>query len=235
VVPAFCDARAPAQLATFDEVLAQRQRERHRLAPSQQQQVRHARCATTLARRRDEHVEPAYRRAAAERERAWDDRLRALRQAAEAAERCAHEPDEPTVTPARRHPLRHLSPCLPALGVRPPLRHPPRQALRRSLMARVMVKRTAADRVEGTRIWASGHCSAGIVIAPVGSQRHVTGDDTMVERTRQVGAAGDAALQMADILRRAGWRAAQRETVLAQTILQRRHRHQWGRPYHQHR
>src|SRR6266704_2496164 len=138
VVQAFFDAIAPAQLATLDEVLAQRQRERQRLGTYQQQQVSHARFAATLARRRYEHVDPAYRLAAAELAREWDDRLRALRQAEEAAERFAHEPDEPTLTPELRHQLRHLSQCLPDLWLSPQLRPPQRKALLRSLLARVM-------------------------------------------------------------------------------------------------
>jgi hypothetical protein len=216
-------------------VLAQRQRERQRLETSQQQQVSHARFAATLARRRYEPVDPAYRLAAAELEREWDDRLRALRQAEEAAERFAHEPDEPTLTPELRHQLLHLSQCLPDLWWSPQLRHPQRKALLRSLIARVMVKRTAADRVEVKIIWASGHCSEGIVIAPVGSQRHVTGYDTMVERTRQLWAEGYSDLQIADVLSREGFRSAPRETVLAKTVMKIRHRHLWGSPDHQHR
>jgi hypothetical protein len=235
VVQAFFDAMAPAQLESLDEVLAQHQRERQRLETYHQQQVSHARFAATLARRRYEHVDPAYRLAAAELEREWDDRLRALRQAEEAAERFAHEPDEPTLTPELRHQLLHLSQCLPDLWLSPQLRHPQRKALLRSLIARVMVKRTAADRVEVKIIWASGHFSEGIVIAPVGSQRHVTGYDTMVERTRQLWAEGYSDLQIADVLSREGFRSAQRETVLAKTVMKIRHRHLWGSPYHQHR
>ena len=99
VVQAFFDAIAPAQLETLDEVLAQRQRECQRLEMYHQQQVSQARFAATLARRHYEQVDPAYRLAAAELEREWDDKLRALRQAEEAAERFAHEPGEATLTP----------------------------------------------------------------------------------------------------------------------------------------
>ena len=115
VVQAFFDAIAPAQLETLDEVLAQRQRERQRLETYHQQQVSQARFNATLARRRYEHVDPDYRLAAAELERAWDDTLRALRQAEEAAERFAHEPGEPTLTPELREQLLHLSQRLPEL------------------------------------------------------------------------------------------------------------------------
>lgn len=235
VVQAFFDAIAPAQLETLDEVLAQGQRERQRLETYHQQQVSQARFAATLARRRYEHVDPEYRLAAAELEREWDDRLRALRQAEEAAERFAHEPDEPTVTPELRHQLLNLSQCLPDLWLSPQLSHPQRKALLRSLIARVMVKRTAADRVEVKIIWASGHFSEGIVIPPVGSQCQVTGYDTMVERTRQLWASGYSDLQIAEVLSREGFRSARCETVLAKTVLKIRHRHHWVSPYHQHR
>jgi hypothetical protein len=137
-------------------VLAQRQRERQRLATYHQQQVSHARFAATLARRRYEQVDPAYRLAAAELEREWDARLRALRQAEEAAERFAHEPGESTLTPESRDQLLHLSQCLPDLWSSPQLSHPQRKALLRSLIARVMVKRMAPDRVEVKIIWVSG-------------------------------------------------------------------------------
>jgi DNA invertase Pin-like site-specific DNA recombinase len=59
VVQAFFDAIAPAHLTTLDEVLAQRQREHHRLETYQQQQVSQAHYEATLARRRYEHVAPA--------------------------------------------------------------------------------------------------------------------------------------------------------------------------------
>src|SRR5262247_289476 len=150
VVQAFFDAIAPAQLETLDEVLAQRQRERQRLATYHQQQVSQARYAAALARRRYEQVDPDYRLAAAELERAWEDALRALRQAEEAAERFAQEPCEPTLTPELREQLLHLSQRLPELWASEQLTHTQRKALLRSLIARVLVQRTAADRIAVT-------------------------------------------------------------------------------------
>jgi hypothetical protein len=235
VVQAFFDAIAPAQLETLDEVLAQRQRERQRLETYHQQQISQARFDATLARRRYEQVDPAYRLAAAELERAWDEKLRALRQAEEAAERFAHEPGEPTLTPELREQLLHLSQRLPDLWASQQLSHTQRKALLRSLISRVMVKRMAADRVEVKIIWVSGHFSQGIVIPPVLHQHHVTGYDTMVERTRQLWAEGHPDIHIAEILSREGFRSARRERVLAKTVLKIRHRHHWVSPYHQHR
>src|SRR6266581_5131238 len=235
VIQAFFNAIAPAQLETLDEVLAQRQRERHRLETYHQQQVSQARYEATLARRRYEHVDPDYRLAAAELERAWEDKLRALRQAEEAAERFAHEPCEPTLSPERREQLLHLSQRLPALWSSTQLSYLQRKALLRSLIARVMVQRMAADRVAVKIIWVSGHFSQGMVIPPVLHQRHITGYDTMVERIRQLWAEGYTDNQIAQTLSREGFRSARRDQVLARTVLKIRNHHHWVSRYHQHR
>jgi DNA invertase Pin-like site-specific DNA recombinase len=235
VVQAFFDAIAPAQLETLDEVLAQRQRERQRLETYHQQQVSQARFSATLARRRYEQVDPNYRLAAAELERAWDDKLRALRQAEEAAERFAHEPCEATLTPEMREQLLHLSQRLPDLWASDQLRHDQRKALLRSLIARVILKRTAADRIAVKIVWVSGHFSQGMVIPPIVHQRHVTGYDTMVDRTRQLWRAGSTDTQIAETLSHEGFRSARRDRVLPKTVLKIRNQHHWVSRYHQHR
>jgi hypothetical protein len=235
VVQAFFDAIAPAQLATLDEVLAQRQRDHQRLERYHYQQVTQARFSATLARRRYEHVDPQYRLAAAELERDWDDKLRALRQAEEAAARFAQAPTEPTLSPELREQLLHLSQRLPELWASKQLRHDQRKALLRSLISQVIVQRTAADRVEVKILWVSGHFSQGVVIPPVLHQRHVTGYDTMVERTRQLWAEGYTDAQIAETLSREGFRSARRPRVLARTVLKLRNSHHWVSRYHQHR
>jgi hypothetical protein len=200
VVQAFFDAIAPAKLETLDEVLAQHHRDHQRLERYHHQHVTQARFSANLARRRYEHVDPQYRLAAAELERDWDEKLRALRQAEEAAARFAHEPQEPTLRPELRHQLLHLSQSLPSWWSSDQLGHAHRKALLRSLISQVIVKRPAADRVEVKIIWVSGHFSEGIVIPPVLHQRQVTGYDTMVERTRQLWSQGDTDAQIADTL-----------------------------------
>jgi DNA invertase Pin-like site-specific DNA recombinase len=235
VVQAFFDAIAPAHLTTLDEVLAQRQREHQRLETYHQQQVSQARYEASLARRRYEHVDPAYRLAAAELEHAWDDKLRALRHAQEAAERFASAPGEPTLTPEQRHQLFNLSQHLPELWQSPPLRHEQRKALLRSLIARVIVARTAPDRIDVRIVWVSGHCTQGVVIPPILRQREVTGHDAMVARLQQLWRDGYRDTQIADTLSREGFRAARRAQVSAATVLKIRNQHPWVSRYQQHR
>ena len=235
VVQAFFDAIAPARLETLDEVLAQGQREHQRLERYHQQQVTQARFSANVARHRYEHVDPAYRLAAAELERDWDDRLRALRQAEETAARFAQEPPEPTLSPELRDQLLNLSQSLPKWWASDQLGHDQRKALLRSLISHVVVKRPVPDRVEVKIIWVSGHFSEGVVIPPVVHQHHVTGYDTMVERTRELWEAGYTDVQIAETLSAEGFRSARRDHVLPRTVLRIRNHHHWVSRFHQHR
>ena len=89
--------------------------------------------------------------------------------------------------------------------------------------------------MEGKIIWVSGHVWQGTVIPPVLHQRHVTGYDTMVERTRQLWSEGYTDAQIAETLSRAGFRSARRDQVLPRTVLKIRNQHHWVSRYHQHR
>ena len=147
-----------------------------------------------------EQVDPQYRLAAAELERDWDDKLRALRQAEEAAARFAQAPTESTLSPELRAQLVDLSDSLPAWWASDQIRHDQRKALLRSLISQVIVTRPATDRIAVKIIWVSGHYSEGTVIPPVLHQRHVTGYDTMVERIGQLWAQGATDVQIAETL-----------------------------------
>ena len=235
VVQAFFDAIAPAQLEALDEVIAQRQRDHQRLETYHHQQVTQARFSANLARQRYEQVDPQYRLAAAELERDWDDKLRALRQAEEAAARFAQEPMEPSLSPELRDQLLNLSQSLPAWWASDQLGHDQRKALLRSLISQVIVERPAVDRVTVKIIWVSGHFSEGLVIPPVLHQRQVTGYAAMVERTRELWEAGYTDIQIAVALSAEGFRSARRDHVLPRTVLRIRKQHQWVSRYHQHR
>jgi hypothetical protein len=188
-----------------------------------------------VARHRYEQVDPAYRLAAAELERDWDDKLRALRQTEEAAARFAQEPAEPRLSPELREQLLNLSQSLPKWWASDELGHDQRKALLRSLISQVLVKRPVPDRVKVKIVWVSGHFSEGVVIPPVVHQHHVTGYDTMVERIRTLWSQGYTDDQIAETLSAEGFRLARRDHVLPLTVLRIRNAHHWVSRYHQHR
>ncbi len=235
VVSAFFEAIQPAQLETLEEVLAQHHRERARLEGYHQQQVQRARYEANLARRRYEHVEPENRLAASELETEWNDKLRALREAQESAERFAQQSSEPSLTPELRTQLLNLSQALPELWASESLSHEQRKVLLRSLISRVILKRTAPDRVEVKIVWVSGHFSEGVVIPPIHRQADVTGYDTMVARVEQLWRDGYTDEQIAEILSAEGFRSARSTWVSKATVLKIRNQHHWPSRYHQHR
>ena len=97
----------------------------------------------------------------------------------------------------QRHQLLTLSQRLPDLWQSSHLRHEQRKALLRSLIARVIVARTAPDRIDVKIVWVSGHCSQGVVIPPILRQHEVTGHDAMV-RIHQLWRDGSRDTQIAE-------------------------------------
>jgi DNA invertase Pin-like site-specific DNA recombinase len=234
VVSAFFQALAPAQLDVLAEVLAERQRERERLAQWHRQQVARATYEAELARRRYTAVDPDNRLVAAELERQWEVALLALREAEEAARRFAEHPAEPELGPALRERLAHISQALPALW-EGELSNEQRKRLLRSLIARVILQRIAPDRVQVRIVWVSGHFSDGVVVPPIHRQAAVTGYAAMMARIEQLWQEGYPDTAIAEALAAGGFRSARSTSVSTATVLKLRHQHHWVSRYHLHR
>lgn len=235
VVEAFFEAIQPAQLSALDEVLAQRQRDHTRLEHHHRLQVQRARYEAGLAKRCYQHVDPANRLVAGALETDWNDTLRALRDAQEAAERFAQQPAQPGLTPALRAQLQNLSQALPELWASERLTHAQRKALLRSLITRVILKRLAPDRVAVKIVWVSGHFSEGVVIPPIHRQANVSGYTTMLARVERLWRDGYTDTQIAQTLSAEGFRSARSNRVSTATVLKMRKQHHWVSRYHQHR
>src|SRR2546429_10027837 len=117
VVQAFFDALRPAQLNALAALLAQRAKEEEQLQQYYRDQVTRATYEAHLARRRYEAVDPDNRLVAASLEKGWEEKLVALRQAEEEAERFEHRPLAPQLSPEMRQQLEQTGPALPALWI----------------------------------------------------------------------------------------------------------------------
>jgi DNA invertase Pin-like site-specific DNA recombinase len=235
VVKAFFEAIQPAQLDALAEVLADRQREHNRLTQWHRQQVQRATYEANLAHRRYAAVDPDNRLVAAELERQWEAALLALREAQEAAERFAQHPPELPLSPEVREQLRHISQTLPALWASDRLTNEHRKALLRSLIARVILKRLAPDRVQVRIVWVSGHFSEGVVIPPIHRQADVSGYEEMVARIQALWQQGYTDAQIAQTLTAEGFRSARSSEVSTATVLKIRNHQHWVSRYHEHR
>jgi len=170
VVQAFFEAIQPAQLDALEAVMAERRQERAQVEHHWDQQIQRATYEAHLARRRYEEVDPENRLVAAELERRWEEKLIALRETQEAAERFRQEPEIPAIDPELRQQLQHIAQTLPDLWHSGLLTNEHKKRLLRSLISRVILKRVAPDQVEVKIVWISGHFSVSHLIPPIHRQ-----------------------------------------------------------------
>lgn len=235
VVRAFFAALAPAQLDALEALLVQRRQEHGQIERHWQEQAQRAAYEANLARRRYEAVDPDNRLVAAELERRWEEKLVALRQAEEAAARFLQQPLLPPLDPALRRQLEHIAQSLPELWVGGQLSNEHKKELLRSLIARVILKRTAADQVEVKIVWVSGHFSVEYVTPPIWRQSDVTGYAEMVARLRTLWEEGHPDAEIAATLTQEGFHSARDRKVSKATVLKIRDANGWLSSLHRHR
>jgi hypothetical protein len=115
VVAAFFAALQPAHLDALDAVWQTQAAEQDQVHRHWQEPCHRAQYAVRLAQRPYEAVDPDDRRVAAELERRWEEKLRALRSVEAAYARLQQQPPTPTVTPEQRAQFQRLSDTLPTL------------------------------------------------------------------------------------------------------------------------
>ncbi len=235
VVQAFFDAIQPAQLDALEALLAQRRLERGQVEGHWEQQLQRATYEAQIARRRYESVDPSNRLVAAELEHRWEEKLVALRETQEAAERFRQEPAAPDLDPELRQQLAHIAQCLPDLWNSGKLTNEHKKQLLRSLIARVILKRVAPDRIEVKTVWVSGHFSIAYLQPPIWRECDVTGYEQMVERIRELWSQGHADTEIAARLTEEGFHSARSAAVTPVSVMKIRLRHKWYLKLHQSR
>ena len=228
VVQAFFEAIRPAQLDALEPILAQQQAEHQRLVQQWQERLKRAQYEVHLAQRQFDAVDPDNRLVAAELERRWEAKLHQLQTVREAYEKFQAAPLSLSLPPKLRQQLQHISDTLPQLW--PTLANSQKKELLRSLIARVIVKRVAPDKVEAKIIWISGHYSIVHALPPFAWQRNISGYDQMVERIKQLWQEGHNDPEIADQLTQEGFRSAHSTQVLPSTIIKIRLAHDWRSP-----
>ena len=235
VVEAFFAAIQPAELDALEALLAQRHQERAQLERHWEQQIQRATYEAHLARRRYEAVDPDNRLVAGELERRWEERLVALREAREAAERFSQEAETPALDPEVRRQLEHISQALPDLWNSGQLTNEHKKRMLRSLISRVVLRRTAPDRVEVKIVWISGHFSIDYLTPPIHRQADVSRYDEMVSRVHELWQDGREDADIAVILTQEGFHSARSLDVSETTVGKIRRQNHWVSRYHSHR
>jgi DNA invertase Pin-like site-specific DNA recombinase len=208
VVEAFFAALAPAELDLLEDVLTAQQTEHARLGQHYADQVARAEYEARLAQRQYQAVDPEHRLVAAELERQWEEALRKVEEAREAAEQFARRPLAPHLPPEMRAQLCDLGRTLPELWRRGHLTPAQQKDLLRSLIRHIIIRRPQADTIEAKVVWVSGAMTPLQVHSPVLRQRDMQHYEHFVERVLALGARGDHDREIARRLTAEGFRGA---------------------------
>jgi DNA invertase Pin-like site-specific DNA recombinase len=227
VVAAFFDALAPAELDVYEQALVQQRQQQAELDRAQRYSLQRLEYEADEARRRYEHVDPAYRLVAAELERRWEAALQALQEAQEHYARLLRQAPEEAmaIPPTLREAFSTLGASLPTLWHQDTLSRAQRKALLRCLLEKVVLDRRTPDTITTRIVWRGGAVSELEVPCTVGTLRDLTGFAQMEAQVLRLEAQGHADEDIAQRLTSQGLRSPQRPRVLSSTVRTIRLRH----------
>jgi hypothetical protein len=233
VVAAFFEALSPVELDVYARAAAMERETLRREVQAQRQQLERLRYEAALAERQFRRVDPDNRLVAAELEQRWEVALRELKRAEEAA---AEQPSPalvPTLADDLKAAFTDLGRRLPDLWQHPLLSRPHKKALLRCLIEKVVIQRSARDRIRARIVWRGGATTTREIQTAVGSLADLTGAAEMERLVCELTAAGWADEQIAERLTQLGHRSPQRPSVLPSTVRAIRLRHRLLRDRHQ--
>jgi DNA invertase Pin-like site-specific DNA recombinase len=208
VVTAFFEAIQPAELALLEAGLTAMQAEQAQRAQHHADQVKRAEYAAHLAQRQYLAIDPDNRLVAAELERRWEQALRTLAEAREAADRLATQPAAPALDPLLIEQLRDLSQHLPTLWHSGRVTPEQQKELLRSLIRRVVVTRPGAETVDAGIVWVSDAVTRITVQPRLNCSARLHDYDRIVARVTTLCAAGYQDRAIARQLQAEGYHSA---------------------------
>jgi len=227
VVAAFFAAVGPEELEAWARAQDARRRAEDALDRAEAQQVERLRYQALLAERQFNRVDPDNRLVASELEHRWEAALRELRQAEEAlASRRASRTSPDTLTPEERDDFLALGPRLPALWRQPGMDRARKKALLRCLIDKVILHRTAPERIGIRIVWRGGEISEEQVEPRVYALHALSRGAEMQARILELARQGLTDAEAATVLTEEGYRSPRCcSHVLARTVQVLRQRH----------
>jgi DNA invertase Pin-like site-specific DNA recombinase len=212
VAVAFLEAVAPAEIDVLSRARKAQRQVDEALRQAEEQQVQRLRYQATLAERQFNRVDPDNRLVASELERRWEAALIELRRAEEAmARRTVPMPRQSVgIDPRLREKVVALGTRLPELWADPATSREHRKALLRCLIEKVVIRRSARDRVEVRIVWRGGATTELTVMMPVNALAALPRHAEMEQRVCELAAAGIYDDEIARTLTAEGHRTAWR-------------------------
>jgi DNA invertase Pin-like site-specific DNA recombinase len=226
VVAAFFAAVGPEELEAWDRAQdAQRQAE-DALDRAEAQQLERLRYQAQLAERQFNRVDPDNRLVASELERRWEAALRDLRQAEEAlALRRASRSAPDVLSPEERGNFLALGSRFPDMWRQPGMDRAHKKALLRCLIEKVILHRTAPERIDVRIVWRGGEVTGERVEPRVHALHALSRGTDMQARILELARQGLTDAQASLVLTGEGFRSPRSGRVLARTVQVFRQRH----------
>ena len=226
VVAAFFAAVSPEQLEAWARAQDARRQAEDALDRAEAQQVERLRYQALLAERQFNRVDPDNRLVASELEHRWEVALRALRQAEEAlAQHRAARLQPDALTAEERDDFLALGPQLPVMWRQPGMDRAHRKALLRCVIEKVILHRTAPERIDIRIVWRGGAISEEQVEPRVYALHTLSHGADMQARILELARQGLTDAEVAKILTEEGYRSPRCRYVLARTVQVFRQRH----------
>jgi hypothetical protein len=235
VVAAFFAAAKPEELETWTRAQDARQQTEEALDRAEAQQVERLRYQALLAERQFNRVDPDNRLVASELEHRWEGALRELRLAEEAlAVHRASRNQSEALSTKERDGFLALGPQLPALWRQPGMDRAHKKALLRCLIEKVILHRTAPERLDIRVVWRGGEVTEEQIELRVHALHALSRGAEMQTRILELARQGLTDTEVAKVLTEEGYRSPRGSQVLARTVQVFRQRHRMLRPTRAH-
>lgn len=219
VVDQFFAALSAAEIDLYAEAVASVDQQRETTRRARRQQVERLRYQARLAERQFDQADPDNRLVTVELERRWEEALRQLKEAEEAAEQePPSAPPADSLPPAWQEALKAFGRRLPELWPQELFTQSQRKGLLRCLIDKVVIHRVARDHVRTRIVWKGGDTTTCDVPIPVGSFAELSCADEMEAKILELARQGKTDRDIAEQLTTSGYRSPLRSFVLPSTV-----------------
>ncbi len=218
VVNWFFEALSVAEIDAAADVLKSADTEHENVLSARRQQVDRLRYQAQLAERQFLKSDPDNRLVTGELERRWEASLRELKSAEETLNRDEQQAPSYTIPVDLMEQLKDIGPQLPDLWNAGLLNSAQKKSLLRSLIDKVVMHRTAHDRVQTRVVWKGGTTTSTNVPVSVGKFAWLSGAAEMEVTIERMAREGKTDAQIAKHLTAQGHHSPRADTVLTSTV-----------------
>jgi DNA invertase Pin-like site-specific DNA recombinase len=226
VIRLFFEALAPAELDVYDRVMGSLSQEREQVHRAKRQQLDRLRYEARLVERQYQKSDPDNRLVTAELERRWESALRELKHA-----ESSYLADNDTMATSyqidleSRRVLTEAGQQIPQWWRTDRFSREQKKALLRCLIDKVVVYRSAPDRVHCRVVWKGGETTDADVAVTVGSWSRLSAGPEIEESILRLAREGRSDEEIARCLTEQGHHSPRHTTVLRSSVQNVRLRH----------